>query len=229
MLRLCTYFTPTHEAMAKRFVLSRAWGFDDRRHIAYGQTCPSGEFKSAGWNDCMLDKLNTLINLPVDGMPTLYVDADVALMPSLVEWCRWSVEHLDEDEVAFSDDIIQWCAGIMGFRCTKRVHQFWQTLADLSRAWDLPDQDALHQLRLQVDERKGVLPIRSRTLPRDVFCNWATVSAPTIPKPWNGEPFEVPPTCLAWHANWTVGLANKQLMLERVVLGETSGVATQTA
>jgi len=229
MLRLCTYFTPTHEAMAKRFVLSRAWGFDDRRHIKYGQTCPSGEFKSSGWNDCMLDKLNTLLNLPADGTPTLYVDADVCLMPSLVEWCRWYVEHLDDDEVAFSDDVVQWCAGIMLFRCTKRVHQFWRTLADLCLAWDLPDQDSLHQLRMQADERKGVLPIRPRTLPRDVFCNWATVNAPTVPKPWNGEGFRVPPTCLAWHANWTVGLSNKQRMLERVVLGETSDAATQTA
>jgi hypothetical protein len=229
MLRLVTYYTPTHEEMAKRFVLSRAWGFDDRVSMSYGQTCPSGEFKQEGWNDCMLDKLNTLLQLPTDGIPTLYVDADVCLMPSLVEWCRWYVEHLDEDEVAFSDDVIQWCAGIMLFRSAKRVNAWWQTVADLSRAWDLPDQDTIHQLRMQVAERKGLLPIRARVLPSDVFANWATVNSPTVPAPWNGEPFNVPKTCLAWHANWTVGLDNKQRMLERVAVRETCEPATQKA
>lgn len=228
MLRIVSYYTPTHEDMCRRFVMQRAWGFDERRFVKFGQTCPTGDFKSDGWNDCMLDKLNTLLNLPTDNMPTLYVDADVCLMPSLVEWCRWYVEHLEDDEVAFSDDRIQWCAGIMLFRTTKRVQAFWQTIADLSRAWDLPDQDAMHQLRMQVAERKGVFPIRARVLPADVFCNWATVNE-QIPQPWDGERFELPPTCLAWHANWTIGISNKMRMLERVVMRETSQPATQTA
>ena len=229
MLRLVTYYTPTHEAMCKRFVLSRAWGFDERRPSFYGQTCPTGEFKSPGWNDCMLDKLRCLLALPADGMPTLYVDADVCLQRGLAEWVEWFAERLGDDEVAFSDDVLQWCAGIMLFRSTKRVHEFWQTIADLSVAWNVPDQEAIHALRVQSAERHGRLPIRPRVLAADVFCNWATVSAPTTPAPWDGEPFVVPRTCLAWHANWTIGIANKERMLERVALGTTSEATPQTA
>lgn len=222
MLRLVSYYTPTHKDMCERFVMSRAWGFDERHFAQHEQTCPTGGFKSEGWNDCMLDKLNTLLSLPTDGTATLYVDADVCLMPSLVEWCRWYVEHLDADEVAFSSDVVQWCAGIMLFRSSKRVHAFWQTIADLSAAVNAPDQDVIHWLRVQAEQQKGRLPIVGRMLPADVFCNWATVNAPHVPAPWDGQPFEVPKTCLAWHANWTIGVDNKMRMLERVAMRTTS-------
>lgn len=230
MLRLVSYYTPTHADMFSRFVRQRAWGFDERVFVECGQTCPTGSFKDDGWNDCMLDKLKVLVNLPADNQPTLYVDADVALMPTLVEWCRWYAEHLEDDTVAFSDDVIQWCAGVMLFRTSRRVQSWWQTVADLSVAWDLPDQDAINHLRMQSASRKGGrLPVKVSLLPRDVVCNWATVNAPTVPAAWDGEPFTVPPTCLAWHANWTIGVERKVQMLERVVLGETSNAAPVSA
>lgn len=221
MLRLVTYSTPSHAAMCERFVLSRAWGFDDRMHTSYDQTCETGAFKSAGWNACMLDKLRTLLAVPVDNNPTLYVDADVALFPHLVQWCRWRQTFLEPDEIAFSDDVVQWCAGIMLFRSTRRVHEFWRTIADLSAAWDLPDQEVIHELRQHTASRNGTFPIKASVLPRDVFCNWATVNAPTVPPPWTGESFDIPKTCLAWHANWVVGVDGKLEMLSRVVTQET--------
>lgn len=223
MLRLVTYYTPSHEAMCRRFVLARAWGFDEVRSTACEQTCATGEFKASGWNDCMLDKLATLLALPVDDAPTLYVDSDVCLFPGLADWCRGCSAEIGDNEIAFSDDVIQLCAGVMLFRCTSRVRAFWQTLADMSVVWDLPDQEALYLLQVHARERNGRLPIRPRLLPRDMFCNWATVQSDVAAlSPWNGEAFAVPPKCLAWHANWTIGLDNKQRMLERVVMRETS-------
>ena len=230
MLRLVTYYTPSHEAMCRRFVLARSYGFKAVRSVAYGQTCPTGSFKSDGWNQCMLDKLDTLLRIPTDGMPTVYVDADVALMPGFHEWCEQAFKLVPKDNgVAFSDDVVQWCAGVMLFYATPAIRRWWQLLADLSPIWNLPDQEVIHRLRVQSAQAKGTLPIEPRLIPGDVVCNWATVSAPTIPPPWTGEPFVVPPTCLAWHANWTVGIENKLAMLERFVLSETSGQSTQTA
>lgn len=229
MLRLVTYYTPSHEDMCRRFVIQRSSKFHECRYIKVGQTCPTGEFHSEGWNDCMLDKLRTLINLPTDGMPTVYVDADVALFPGLHEWLVEYVEQLGPADVAFSDDVLQWCAGIMVFRCTTQVREFWQTLAHMSELWNLPDQEVIHHMRVQCVDRQGTFPVRPLVLPPERFCNWATVNAPTIRPPWDGEPFDVPSTCLAWHANWTIGIANKLRMLERVVLRETSQPATPKA
>lgn len=229
MLRLVTYYTPSHADMCRRFVLSRAWGFEERRSTQYEQKCPTGAFKSTGWNECMLDKLDCLQRIPVDGKPTVYVDSDVALMPGFCEWCEETLARMPNDAVAFADDIVQWCAGVMLFRSTPTVNRFWQLLADLSPIWNLPDQDVLHQLRMQCEQTGGELPIVPQVLHRSAVCNWATVNHPVVPSPWTGEPFTVPPSCLAWHANWTVGIDNKLAMLERVVLKATSEVPIQTA
>lgn len=217
-MRLVTYHTPTHAEMCQRFVLSRAWGFHERRPNRYEQTCPTGSFKSDGWNVCMLDKLRCLLSLPDDAMPTVYVDSDVALMRGFAEWCEAVFEELPGSAVAFADDVVQWCAGVMMFRTTAVVQGFWRLLADLSPIWNLPDQDIIHQLRGQALQTGGKLPIVPRVLPPDRVCNWATVSAPTVPQPWDGEPFAVPSSCMAWHANWTVGVERKMRMLESVVL-----------
>ena len=48
MLRLVTYYTPTHKAMCQRFVLSRAYGFKEVRSFEYGQTCPTGRSNPRG-------------------------------------------------------------------------------------------------------------------------------------------------------------------------------------
>lgn len=228
MLRLVTYYTPSHADMCRRFVLSRACGFEERRSTQYDQTCATGAFKSAGWNECMLDKLDCLLKLPLDGKPTVYVDSDVALFPGFHDWCQETLARMPSDAVAFSDDVIQWCAGVMLFRSTPIVHRFWQLLAELSPIWNLPDQDVIHQLRTQAEQTGGRLPIQPQVLHRSVVCNWATVNV-NVPAPWNGEPFDVPPSCLAWHANWTVGIDRKLTMLERVVNGKTSDAVSATA
>lgn len=229
MLRLVTYYTPSHEAMCRRFVLDRAGEFDECRYIKFGQTCPTGEFHSAGWNDCMLDKLRALIDLPTDGMPTLYVDADVVLFPRMASYAKGFTSKLAGDQVAFSDDVIQWCAGVMMFHCTTQVREFWQTVMHMAKVWNLPDQEVIHHMRVQCAERHGVLPIRPVVIPGHSVCNWATVNAPNVVPPWDGEPFEVPASCMAWHANWTIGITNKLRMLERVVLGETCQSAPEPA
>ena len=214
MLRLATYYTPSHQAMCERFVLSRAAGFSDVVVREYPQRCASGVFKSDGWNACMDDKLDLLMRLPVDGTPTLYVDSDVAILPGLAEWAEDRVRSMEFHEIAYSDDVVQWCAGVMLFRSTAKAHAWWQLLAGLSPIWNLPDQDVIHQLRSQASAQNGRLPVPMSVLPPDRICNWATLGNMM---PWNGEQFSVPATCVAWHANWVVGVSAKLAMLERVL------------
>ncbi len=43
----------------------------------------------------MNDKLDCLMRLPMDGTPTVYVDADVCLMPGLHDWAERQFADLD--------------------------------------------------------------------------------------------------------------------------------------
>lgn len=199
-------------------MLSRAWGFDDVHATEYGQRCPSGAFKQSGWNACMLDKLDCLMRLPMDGQRTLYVDSDVALMPGLHRWAERQFAEMPFDGIAMADDVVQLCAGVMLFRSTSKVHAWWRLVASMSQIWDLPDQDVIDQLRRQAAERSGALPVPISVIPGNRVCNWATLGNRTV---WAGEPFVLPETCLAWHANWVVGVDAKDEMLRRVVAEET--------
>lgn len=218
-MRLVTYYTDTHADICKRYVLSRAWKFTDVRATHCQQKCPTGAFKSDGWDACMLDKLDCLMRLPQDGEVTLYVDSDVVLMPGLAAWCEQTMRNADFDALLYSDDVVQWCAGVMLFRSTAKVAAWWRLVADLSPIWRLPDQDVIHQLRVQARERGGVLSLPMSSMPGDVIANWATIGNRSV---WQGEAFDVPATCLAWHANWCVGVDAKAEMLRRVAAGETS-------
>lgn len=225
-MRLATYYTPTHEQMCRRYVLSRAWGFSSVHATKCQQVCPSGAFKSDGWNACMLDKLQCLMRLPVDGEPTLYVDSDVILQPGLAEWCESRIRSMDFDEIAYSDDVVQWCAGVMLFRSTARTQAWWRLIADLSPIWAVPDQDVIHALRMQAKHHNGVLPVPMSVLPSERVSNWATIGNRSV---WSGEAFDLPEQCVAWHANWTIGVAAKEEMLRRVAQAETSSGAPLAA
>lgn len=216
MLRLATYYTPTHRGMCERFVMSRAEGFSEIVFREYDQKCPAASFKQQGWNACMLDKLDMLMRLPQDGVPTLYADADVCLLPGLAEWCSERIRQMEFHEIAYSDDVVQWCAGVMLFRSTACTHAWWRLVADMAVLLDQPDQDVIHVLRANAKR----LPVPMTVMPGDRVANWATLGNRT---PWSGEPFAVPETAVAWHANWCIGVEPKMQMLEYVA--ETARVA----
>ena len=210
-MRLVTYYTDTHAEMCRRYVLSRAWKFSDVHATHCQQVCPTGAFKSDGWNACMLDKLECLLRLPQDGQATLYVDSDVVLMPGLAEWCEQAIRDADFDEIQYSDDVVQWCAGVMLFRSTAKVHAWWRMVADLSPVWQLPDQDVIHALRTNARS----LPVPMSVLPATKVANWATLGHTSL---WAGEQIQMPAGCCVWHANWCVGVEQKMDMLEHVAL-----------
>jgi hypothetical protein len=206
MLRLATFWTPSHAAMAREFVLDRVRGFSEIVAVEFPQSCPSGSFKEKGWNACMDDKLRLLLSLPIDGMPTLYVDADCLLLPGVERWAEETIARMVPDEIAYSDDVIQWCAGVMLFRSTQAVHDWWRLVLDMSRLLDMPDQETIAVLRGNAKR----LPIPMSVLPAAKVANWGTLGNR---EPWKGEPFTVPASAVVWHANWTIGIESKMAML----------------
>lgn len=209
-MRLVSFYTPSHKAMFDEYVAPRTGDFDEVVVAKVPQKCLSASFKQAGWNECMVDKIDMLRTLPDDGKPTLYVDADVVMTSGMAQWAREYAATLEPDAVAYSDDIVQWCAGVMVFHSTPRVALWWLLVREMSIIWNSQDQDAIHTLRMQSQERGGPLPVKMTTIPGSAVANWATIGNRTV---WAGEPFEVPSGCVAWHANWTFGVESKVEML----------------
>lgn len=213
---VATYYTPSHAAMAQRYVLDRVHvaGFGGCIvHAEEHQLCESAQFKRTGWNQATAQKYEFLASLPCNGRPILFVDADVALFPGLAEWCD---EHLDARMpgwIGYGDDIVQWCTGVMLFRCTKPVLQWFRFCHQFCLLMGENDQDGLHILRANGKK----LPVEPDVLPGSHVCNWATLGHM---QPWQGEEINPPSSCMAWHANWCVGVQAKSDMLAQVTRGK---------
>ena len=237
MLRLITYTTPSHAEMCKRFVLDRASGFGDVICGEYPQTCKSGRFKQPGWNACMDDKLHALLRLPTDDVRTVYVDSDVILLDSFADFVAEKFDTMKTNELAFADDIVQWCCGVMLFRSTKRLRKFFKAVAYVAKMFAAPDQDIIHFFR----QNSPKFPLPVSVLDREKVCNWATVSSVDTAEAkatfgvevlkhgclWEGQQIVAPDQMVAYHANFCVGVEAKMLMLSQIEEIERQRLATQ--
>lgn len=213
---IATWYTPSHADMAQRFVIDRykEAGFDECLFHVAKQTCPSASFKQPGWNGCTAAKLAWLANMPADGEPVLFVDADVALFPGLAAGCLDIIET-GYGRLWMQDDYVQMCSGVMLFNRTQHMIDFF----DLWHKWCVftneNDQDGLaviQHVRKQLNIDYYL--IQPYTVDSRLFANWRGLG---FTKPWQGEPIDPPETMVLWHANWCIGVEAKTKMLEQVV------------
>jgi hypothetical protein len=220
---VATYCSPSHADMANRFVLGTMHRAGFGGVVVYAdedQVCPSGVFESLGFRAAAAEKLRFLSGMPCDGRPMLFVDADVVMFPNLAVWCSQMLEDKPSNWIGLQDDIKQWCTGVLLFRRTPAVLDWFRFVYQVCVFADLNDQDGWHSLRMSAKN----WPVECEVLPHNVVSNYASVTGGQ--SIWNGENFAVPEGCLLWHANWCVGVERKTRMLEYVMASETSRVAT---
>ena len=211
-MRVLSFVTESHEDMLSRFVVDRLElaGFtnDDTLQIVFGaQVCESGVYGSDGFTDCMLDKLTALAGVPI-GETCFYVDADVILMPGCKQLLEF--QEMPENSIACQWDDGQLCLGMVYWTQTRATRKWWRFVRDFAKLRGMIDQHAMHALLLNCNSP----PIRTMALPLKAFGNWSHVRPDR--RLWAGDPFNMPEICVAWHANFTMGLANKWKMLEQV-------------
>jgi len=215
---ICTYYTPSHAEMAANIRENyRACGFTEYVEWTAQQTCPSASFKQSGWNQCTAKKLLHLSDMPADYEKVLFVDADVAIFPGLAEWCsKW----LDDNpgRIGFGDDLVQKCTGVILFERTYANLDWFLFCHNFCEVMNQNDQDGMaiiEQISSQINPQG--LPADLTKLPGSIVSNWATIGNKTI---WDGERIKMPDSTLLWHANWCVGVENKQRMLDQVISGK---------
>ena len=222
---IATYFTPSHTELANRFVLSRTVlaGFGGVVCFADElQVCESGVFESPGFREASAEKLRFLGSMPADNRPMLFVDADVVLFSGLADWCEATLADKPSNWIGLQDDVLQWCTGVILFRRTREVLDWFMFVYRACVLANLNDQSGWNELRTAATN----WPVQCEVLPHDVISNYAWVTdAKSL---WDGQKFTLPGNCLLWHANWCLGLERKMQMLEQVASLETSQVPTVT-
>lgn len=209
MTTLVTYTTPTHSEMCQRFVLDRAAiaGFADNEVILIEdrQICPTGGYKSEGYNDQTASKISSLARLPV-GERYLFVDADCCLFSGLHRWTHTK----ETDRLYLADDVVQACTGVMLWTHTEQTQALFQLTADLVTLLDFHDQEIINWLHAVA--LPGRFPVRVQKISKFIAVNWACLSEKL--EAWNGQQIVLPKTTKVFHANYCIGVENKTRLLE---------------
>jgi len=209
-VRLITYYTPSHADMAEKYVLPMGKYFEGMTAFTERQICPSAEWKSEKWSEATSDKLRRISELEPDGGLDFFCDADVVFKQELSEWLQITAEAFPESFILYGRDAFDnWCTGVMLFRRTKEVIRWFTAMSVVCQLLNENDQDGIHAVRMSAKK----MPFHMGFLNNQVICNLATLG---YTSPWKGEPFEVPKSCLLWHANYTLGTGQKGHMLSIV-------------
>jgi hypothetical protein len=172
------------------------------------QISPTGEYESLGFDKAMLEKINLVIdNIDLnDPEPFAYSDCDVQFFRDL----DFQMEDID---IFFQNDFFpnNHCAGFFIAKQNQRVLDFFLKVKDKfieSMDGKIHDQIIINNLFFE-----GYDGIKKSMLPSNKY--W-TVAFSTGGNPWTNQEIKLPSELIAHHANFTVGIKNKLLLLEKV-------------
>lgn len=214
-------YSPTHQRMAERFLIPTAKQHGLRVRARQMHRNLKGEWDAPGTMEMGLSKFAELLFCePCTGDLRMASGVDIVF---LQEWPAWCEAFMRENEylMCWAWDSHVPCMDFIAFFDTleARLHLLnglWQTFAVAQQQTPAGSQDLAFVNNQFVNAQLlQSAPFKWGCFPDDVVVNWPAISRDqTI---WNGQPIALPPTARAFHANWTVGVANKTAMLEQVM------------
>jgi len=229
-MKLDTAYSPTHEAMAKRFLIPSATehGLLVRARAMTHRV--QGNWNAPGTMEMQLSEAAGKLFLePCTGELRMMCGVDIIF---LQEWPQYCAAYMAERnlQLCFAWDSHVPCLDFVCFFDTLEMRTYllnlhWKTFcigqhrtpAGQSHVTFVNNQFVNVELLKAVTFKWGCFP-------GDVVCNWPNVSGQQ--EMWTDQPFVVPTSCRAYHANWTIGVESKTAMLERVLARKDSSLAT---
>ena len=209
---LCTFFTPSHEGMAREWLFSTIQ--DDFEMIIgrASQECPTATYYKESWTKTTRKKVLHIIDTIKKNMGRImiFADADITLFGP--------VRNIINNLLTTNDIVIQkddpqgnWCTGFFAQRCNYKILDLWEKVYHyMLTNKTTSDQRAFKHIfkKINPDIAWSYLPISS-------FMGGATFTG----KGWSpGDELFIPEDILMFHANHVLkgGVTNKIAMLEYV-------------
>jgi hypothetical protein len=142
-----------------------------------------------------LDAMNSM----QDGEILLYCDSDVLLL----EDTQWFADQIGDNDFVIQSDKGTYC---MGFFVVKVSDKTKKVIRDTIEA--MKDNSKNYQ---------EVFNVVAKDLKIELFKESDVWNYGVIGNMWTGQDFEIPKGLKAFHANYTVGIPNKVILLNRVI------------
>jgi hypothetical protein len=210
-------FSPTHAPMAHKWLIPSATshGMTVRCH-KMARTL-SGDYDAPGTLEMYLSEFARLLTMePCTGAVRLIAGADMVFF---MEWPSYCRDYMGTNglDMCFAWDSYAPCMDFICFvdRLDTRAHLLncvWTTFCK-AQAETPAGNPTLAFFNNQFVNAALIKSVGFRwgCFPTDVVCNWASIAQ--THNLWSGEPFSVPATARVFHANWTLGVENKERLL----------------
>jgi hypothetical protein len=213
-IKLYTFYTPSHEQLYYEWFLPGIQDDFELVVVRCEQDCTSGVYKTEGWLQAMLRKVDLVINAIEEnwGKIFVYADIDIRFYRSFKKMIPRLMKN--NDMVIQTDNPFgQVCAGFFMCKGNEKTLNLWKSIRktmiqNLSQNIARDDQDTINSI-IRGEGYKGVvwdyLPIE--------FFGGGTLTG----KQWKpGVPLVVPDNIILHHANYTKGIKNKVIQMEYV-------------
>ncbi len=204
-MKLLTFCSDSHVGLLRDFFMPSFYahpeGFDSLVIARMEQVCPSGGYKTPGWDHFFRAKINRVIEElenTKDGDFLFLIDCDVQWFGSTNV-----SEYSAFDLIGQQDGTGGFCPGIARLRAGYSMRSFWKLLLERVSNSDRDEQFSINDLLETTTLHCGYFH------PDQV---WSTRSI------WKlGDPIpEIPKGIVAHHANWTHSVADKVGILTAV-------------
>ena len=205
-MKVYTFFTDSHKNIFNIF--EKYFPYEDNIELNikwFPQECLSGKYMGDGWNSTMKRKVEYVIQAleeTKDGEWFVHSDCDILFFK---DWDKILKEKKDNFDIILQNDAVCLCAGFFFCKSNSNTKKLWNLIYSNLEKFD-NDQTALNYfLRNLTDLKIAVLP--------DTYFTYGLLNA----QPWSGENFIIPniEKIKIFHANWTNGVDNKLLLLNK--------------
>lgn len=202
-MKIYTMTTKSHNFLFKEFFSSSLNKVEpDLELVAtpYHQMCPSANYFEEGWHEMMEKKIDIYLEaLESDEGYFIWSDVDIEFYKPFVRECLKDVQPYD---IAFQkgkgpNGEDEYCAGFFICKINDNTKQFFKKIKEKYKNFG-DDQFAINHNIKNINA--GFLS--------DGFMNISEQF-----RDWNGEDIRMKPNVVMFHANYTVGISNKTMLL----------------
>ena len=198
-MKLYTIFSPSHKEIYEDFFLKTIPNEFEIITTEIEQDCPTGEFYQEGWDRTCFLKVELFIKACEENMGNHFVfsDVDIQFFGNVKEVL---LQEIGDYDIACQNDTgPYYCSGFFICMANERTLNLFR---EMKKNYVKEDQTTLNN---------NIHLVKSKFLSHRFF----TVGH-SIGRPWTGQAFQMPADLLVHHANYTVGVPNKILLLKTV-------------
>ncbi len=167
--------------------------------IEQEQICSSANYYDVGWKEAMGQKIDAYLNAcnTNDGF-FIWSDVDIEFYDKFIDQC---VLELGKDDIAFQEGVGgEYCAGFFICRISQKTKDFFTFLKNNYDRYSC-DQEAINS---------NIHLIKAK------FLSHKFLNISFQHRQWSGQNIDIPESTIMFHANYTVGLQHKIMLLAQV-------------